>query len=84
MEAKREYFSHQKIPKVMGAKREFFSHRWLIGSLFAPILLVGEAQNLRFTSEVGAYFYPTKKIPQKVMGEKLEIFSQYVDGLKNC
>ena len=40
MEAKREYFSHQKIPKVMGAKREFFSHRWLIGSLFAPILLV--------------------------------------------
>ena len=74
MEAKREYFSHQKIPKVMGAKREFFSHRWLIGSLFAPILLVGEAQNLRFTSTGGSIFLSHQKNPPKSDGRKTRDF----------
>ena len=74
MEAKREYFSHQKIPKVMGAKREFFSHRWLIGSLFAPILLVGEAQNLRFTSTGGSIFLSHRKNPPKSDGRKTRDF----------
>ena len=35
------------------------------GSVFAPILLVGEAQNLRFSSTDGSIFSPIEKIPPK-------------------